>query len=420
MQTRGAMGYLLGRYRAVLRKCRLLNVFGTLAMAAMLAGTGTAQAASSITESATITADTTVTMDAAAESSSSRLAGIIAEGGEIAVSTEDGATLTITNSESSTSGQRFYGAAVTDGGSLALDGSLVFDLAASEDSMLAQQAAALHLEGGSLTAEGSDIDASASGYYAYGVEAGSNSDVSFTDGTTDIEISTTYYGAGISAQDGSSVTLSGTISVTANGDSADDVSGIQTGGGGEISIDGDVTVKLTGSATYMTGVWGSSSGTEASSISFSGALTQIIIDADSSWEAYGVSNYNSHGTTMTFDADETVISVTNRTTDSGDWTLAYMGHQSTTTITGSASITVDGGAGDAFGVNLQCDYGNTYDTLLTFSGETTSVEVSSANSVRALYSSGGPATLSFTNAEGTVSVKATSTGYYACGIVAQY
>lgn len=36
MMTKGAMGNLVNRYRAVLKKCHLLNVFGSLAIAGML------------------------------------------------------------------------------------------------------------------------------------------------------------------------------------------------------------------------------------------------------------------------------------------------------------------------------------------------------------------------------------------------
>ena len=36
MLTKGAIGNLLNRYRAVLKKCALLNVFGSLAVASML------------------------------------------------------------------------------------------------------------------------------------------------------------------------------------------------------------------------------------------------------------------------------------------------------------------------------------------------------------------------------------------------
>lgn len=35
-QTRGAIGNLINRYRAVLKKCHLLNTFGSLAVASML------------------------------------------------------------------------------------------------------------------------------------------------------------------------------------------------------------------------------------------------------------------------------------------------------------------------------------------------------------------------------------------------
>ena len=36
MLTKGAIGNLINRYRAVLKKCNLMNVFGSLAVAGML------------------------------------------------------------------------------------------------------------------------------------------------------------------------------------------------------------------------------------------------------------------------------------------------------------------------------------------------------------------------------------------------
>ena len=36
MLTKGAIGNLVNRYRAVLKKCTLINVFGSLAVASML------------------------------------------------------------------------------------------------------------------------------------------------------------------------------------------------------------------------------------------------------------------------------------------------------------------------------------------------------------------------------------------------
>ena len=49
-QTRGAIGNLINRYRAVLKKCHLLNTFGSLALAGMLVlGGATAIQAADVT-----------------------------------------------------------------------------------------------------------------------------------------------------------------------------------------------------------------------------------------------------------------------------------------------------------------------------------------------------------------------------------
>lgn len=42
--TKGAIGNLINRYKAVLKKCHLLNVFGSLAVAGMLVMGGAATA----------------------------------------------------------------------------------------------------------------------------------------------------------------------------------------------------------------------------------------------------------------------------------------------------------------------------------------------------------------------------------------
>ena len=45
MLTKGAIGNLINRYKAVLKKCHIMNTFGSLAVAAMLVG-GSISAAS--------------------------------------------------------------------------------------------------------------------------------------------------------------------------------------------------------------------------------------------------------------------------------------------------------------------------------------------------------------------------------------
>ncbi|MDR2055971.1 MAG: hypothetical protein LBQ10_08915 [Desulfovibrio sp.] len=59
MLTKNALGNLLSRYRAVLGKCRMLNVFGPLALAAALA-LGSAGAAAGELGGTTITVGETV------------------------------------------------------------------------------------------------------------------------------------------------------------------------------------------------------------------------------------------------------------------------------------------------------------------------------------------------------------------------
>ena len=46
MLTKGAIGNLINRYKAVLKKCNLINTFGSLAVASMLVlgGAGVAEA----------------------------------------------------------------------------------------------------------------------------------------------------------------------------------------------------------------------------------------------------------------------------------------------------------------------------------------------------------------------------------------
>ena len=59
MLTKGAIGNLVNRYKAVLRKCNLINTFGSLAVASMLVlgGAGVAWAEEVITSKYTVYAD---------------------------------------------------------------------------------------------------------------------------------------------------------------------------------------------------------------------------------------------------------------------------------------------------------------------------------------------------------------------------
>lgn len=55
--TKGAIGNLINRYRAVLKKCHLLNVFGSLAVAGMLVMGGAAAAGAAETTDKVLSED---------------------------------------------------------------------------------------------------------------------------------------------------------------------------------------------------------------------------------------------------------------------------------------------------------------------------------------------------------------------------
>ena len=124
MLTKGAIGNLINRYRAVLKNCHLLNTFGSLAMAAMLT-MGTCSAAfaadigSIVNTDVTLSQDTTITADKTTETST-RYAGIIADSDNTTVTMKDGATLTVNVDNTN---DRAYAVAATNGYTLTFNGT---------------------------------------------------------------------------------------------------------------------------------------------------------------------------------------------------------------------------------------------------------------------------------------------------------
>lgn len=70
MCTKGAMGNLVSKYRAVLKKCGLLNVFGSLAVAGALVMGGTGMAAAADISWDGVSADLTVNSDSTVSATS--------------------------------------------------------------------------------------------------------------------------------------------------------------------------------------------------------------------------------------------------------------------------------------------------------------------------------------------------------------
>ena len=330
MLTRGAIGNLINRYRAVLKKCRLMNTFGSLAVAVMLTG-GAASASpaadmgSVVNADVTISQDTTITADKTTEAGN-RYAGIIADSGDMTVTVEDGATLTV-NAPDNASAYSFYGAAAQTGGSLTVNGDADFNIKAQDDG---QHSRALRANGGDMTLNGNiHAVAETTSGTAVGAEVWSGADMTFNGEETILEA-------------------------------------VSTGG--------------------------------------------MVI---------GVQNFHQSGdmSTMNFNADRTVISVRNDA-QSEEFTQGVLAYQSTTNFTGNTEITVRGGEFPTYGVDVQCDPGNLYDTTVNFSGDNTVFDVAGTADTYAVRPFGVPGSINFTG--NTVTIRAASSVGEASGIRSQY
>ena len=131
-------------------------------------------------------------------------------------------------------------------------------------------------------------------------------------------------------------------------------------------------------------------------------------------------NYNSQGSVFNFNSKNTVINLQGGK-DYNNYMQGLLAYQSTTNFTGNTFITVKGGAGKdyaTYGVDVQCDPGNAYDTTVNFSGENTVIDVSGKHEVYTVRPSGVPGTVTFTGK--TATLRSTSELGTAAGIFSQY
>lgn len=323
--TKGAIGNLINRYKAVLKKCHLLNVFGSLAVAGMLVMGGAdvvgATAQGSIIQDTTISEYTEVIGDSYVESGR-RKAGISSQDAPVTVTIKDGASLIVTVSQA-LGENRIYGAHSESGNTLKIIGNTSYHLVSN------------------------DADAR-----------------------------------------------------------------LFRASKGDIVFNGNVDGRIEGGSNIVVGaeVW------EGSTMSFSGDSTRIIITSTGG-QIIGVQNWNSQNGTINFNSADTIIHIQN-TSDSNSYTQGILAYQSTTNFTGNVELVVAGGNQDSYGVNVECDPGNQYDTVVNFSGDKTYIDVSATGNVYAVSPSGVPGIINFTGKE--LIVKATSQEGSADGFLSQY
>ena len=187
------------------------------------------------------------------------------------------------------------------------------------------------------------------------------------------------------------VDINGTVNAVAQGGSSGDVAVV----GVDVRPDGDVS----------------------KSVTFRGDLTSIKTTSNG-LRVIGVQNFNTSGSTINFNADRTEIFAEN-TSDSANLTQGVLNYQGTTNFNGNTLISVKGGSTkDTYGVDVQCDPGNNYETAVNFTGEITDITVSASGAVYAVRPSGAPGAINFTGR--TVNIAATSVESYAFGVYSQY
>lgn len=218
---------------------------------------------------------------------------------------------------------------------------------------------------------------------------------------------------GAVAQTGSSLTINGNTLFDLSNTSAD-TRGIRANGG-DITLNGDTTVvaKVTTGQAIGAEAW------TGATLQFNGKTT--ITAQSEGGRVIAVQNFNSPSssglTVIDFNGPETVINAIN-TADSTNWTQGVLAYQSTTNFAGNTTINVKGGTKTTYGVDVQCDPGNPFDTIVNFNGERTEINVSGTGQVEAIRPSGVPGQINFNGS--SVIVNAESTQGEAHGFKAQY
>lgn len=154
-------------------------------------------------------------------------------------------------------------------------------------------------------------------------------------------------------------------------------------------------------------------------LTLEGSETYLHAETDGG-RVIGVENYNTAGGIINFNADHTVIEAITAP-DREVYAQGILAFQSETNFNGNATIVVQGGVsgfnGATYGVDVQCDLGNAYDTTVNFNGALTQIQVSATGDAYGVRPSGSPGTIAF---RGDAEIAASSAEGSAIGVLSQY
>lgn len=154
-------------------------------------------------------------------------------------------------------------------------------------------------------------------------------------------------------------------------------------------------------------------------LTIEGAETYLRAESDGG-RVIGVENWGTAGGVINFHAQHTVIEAVTAS-DPEVYAQGVLAYQSETNFYGNATIVVEGGMsgknGATYGVDVQCDLGNDYDTSVNFYGALTTIQVTAKGDAYAVRPSGSPGSITF---GGLAQITASSTEGSALGVRSQY
>ena len=202
---------------------------------------------------------------------------------------------------------------------------------------------------------------------------------------------------------------------------ADTVRGIRNNGYNDLNLNGDFTIKAVSKSTnaandVVVGV----EAFNGTNITVNGDKLDIDITTDNA-RIIGVQNFANNGNVITFNSKDMSIKAVQ--TGEGSYCQGVLGYQSTTNFNGNVVIDLKANqvSSQVHGVDIQCDPGNAYETVVKFNNQNTDIKVEggSTATVAAIRASGVPGIVSLNGTVTNLTATNIDDGL-AAAIISQY
>ena len=202
---------------------------------------------------------------------------------------------------------------------------------------------------------------------------------------------------------------------------ADTVRGIRNNGYNDLNLNGDFIIKAVSKGKnsnndVVVGV----EAFNGTNITVNGDKLNIDITTDNA-RIIGVQNFNNNGETITFNSNDTSIKAVQIGT--GSVCQGVLAYQSTTNFNGNVVIDLkaDQVTYQVHGIDIQCDPGNSYETVVNFNNQKTDIKVEggAGSTVAAIRASGVPGTVNLNGKVTNLTATNIADGFSAA-VISQY